>query len=51
MKWNKLEVYPGPFISALYKAALGHERWRRAMQEELDALEANRTWTVCSLPP
>lgn len=34
-----------------YKEALRHSCWRDAMRKEIDALAANGTWTLASLPP
>jgi hypothetical protein len=34
-----------------YKAAAKEERWRKAMQDEIIALERNHTWDIVDLPP
>ena len=34
-----------------YEEASKHLRWKHVMQEELNALEENHTWTIASLPP
>ncbi|KAL2240231.1 UNVERIFIED_CONTAM: Retrovirus-related Pol polyprotein from transposon RE2 [Sesamum indicum] len=34
-----------------FKQAQEKVEWRKAMQEEIDALEKNRTWKVTDLPP
>lgn len=34
----------------LFAEAVKDSRWRLAMQEEIQALEDNNTWTLCSLP-
>jgi hypothetical protein len=34
-----------------FAEAVKYERWRQAMQNEIDALENNCTWTVETLPP
>ncbi|BBG97646.1 RmlC-like cupins superfamily protein, partial [Prunus dulcis] len=34
-----------------FAEAVRDPTWRRAMHEELDALHANRTWTLTTLPP
>ncbi|GKC62254.1 retrovirus-related pol polyprotein from transposon TNT 1-94 [Tanacetum coccineum] len=33
-----------------YKQAITHERWVKAMKDELAALERNETWTITSIP-
>ncbi|KAL9237818.1 hypothetical protein vseg_012322 [Gypsophila vaccaria] len=33
-----------------FKEAMGDARWRKAMSEEIAALESNNTWTVSDLP-
>lgn len=32
--------------SRSYKEAVVHERWRNAMQKEMQALERNHTWDI-----
>ncbi|XP_019189152.1 PREDICTED: uncharacterized protein LOC109183502 [Ipomoea nil] len=34
-----------------YQEAVQHECWRKAMQDEITALERNNTWKLVSLPP
>lgn len=34
-----------------YSQGVRHSHWREAMATELQALEANHTWTLSSLPP
>lgn len=34
-----------------FKAAVQYDRWRAAMNAELDALELNDTWEITELPP
>lgn len=34
-----------------FKEAITHEGWRKAMQEEIDALEEQGTWVLEELPP
>jgi hypothetical protein len=34
-----------------YAEAASHSHWQEAMQSELAALEANKTWSLTSLPP
>ena len=34
-----------------YKAAVTHECWRKAIEAELNALSANKTWVLTDLPP
>lgn len=34
-----------------FSKAVKDLRWRLAMQSEIQALENNKTWTLCSLPP
>lgn len=34
-----------------YSVASRDSKWRAAMREEIDALEANGTWTLEDLPP
>lgn len=34
-----------------YKEASRESRWRKAMQDEIDALERNDTWEIVDLPP
>lgn len=34
-----------------FKEAMQHEGWRQAMTTEIQALENNGTWEMCSLPP
>lgn len=33
-----------------YKEAVRDEKWVKAMNEELDALEENHTWEITDLP-
>ncbi|GKB05169.1 retrovirus-related pol polyprotein from transposon TNT 1-94 [Tanacetum coccineum] len=40
------ESYPNTFVEAI-----NDERWRVAMQKEIEALENNSTWTIIDLPP
>ncbi|XP_021768619.1 uncharacterized protein LOC110732941 [Chenopodium quinoa] len=37
--------------SSSFKEAVKYVGWRKAMQDEIDALECNVTWTVEDLPP
>jgi histone deacetylase 1/2 len=41
---------PSP-IPKTYRGALQDPHWRRAMQDEFDALVHNRTWTLVPRPP
>lgn len=34
-----------------FKQAVKHKKWVQAMNEELEALEANKTWVITNLPP
>ena len=34
-----------------FKEVIQHDRWKEAMQHELDALESNETWYLMNLPP
>ena len=34
-----------------YRIAAQQEKWKRAMQEELEALKQNATWSILPLPP
>ncbi|XP_074300473.1 uncharacterized protein LOC141631744 [Silene latifolia] len=34
-----------------FKEAICDSRWKKAMEEEIDALKANKTWSVVDLPP
>jgi len=34
-----------------YNEASKHSCWQQAMQDELNALATNNTWTISSLPP
>ncbi|KAF0933728.1 hypothetical protein E2562_019206 [Oryza meyeriana var. granulata] len=36
---------------ATFAEAENHQSWRRAMIEELDSIESNRTWRLVPLPP
>ena len=33
-----------------FEQAMGKEKWEKAMDEEMDALEANATWELVPLP-
>lgn len=35
----------------LFKDVIKHVRWRKAMREEINALENNDTWEIIDLPP
>lgn len=45
---DALNVNKGP---KSYKEASKHERWRKAMRDEIDALEKNKTLEITDLPP
>ncbi|XP_074301266.1 uncharacterized protein LOC141632636 [Silene latifolia] len=34
-----------------FREAIRDPKWKKAMEEEIDALEANNTWSVVDLPP
>ncbi|XP_019174211.1 PREDICTED: uncharacterized protein LOC109169771 [Ipomoea nil] len=34
-----------------FQEAIQHDHWRKAMQEEINALQRNNTWEVVDLPP
>lgn len=34
-----------------FQEAIQTPEWREVMAKEIDALELNNTWSVCSLPP
>lgn len=34
-----------------FKEAVSPSEWRAAMSKEIEALELNNNWIVCSLPP
>ena len=36
---------------ATFAEAEKHESWHRAMIEEMDSIESNRTWRLVPLPP
>lgn len=38
------------FIPRTIHEALGHSEWRSALQEEMNALQKNRTWEIVDLP-
>jgi len=42
---------PSIFIPSSYTQAMEHDCWKKAMQEELQALQENHTWDIVSCPP
>ncbi|XP_074287929.1 uncharacterized protein LOC141613093 [Silene latifolia] len=34
-----------------FKEAIRDSKWKKAMEEEIDALETNKTWSIVDLPP
>ncbi|XP_076894546.1 putative mitochondrial protein AtMg00820 [Bidens hawaiensis] len=34
----------------IYKEATGNNAWEKAMQDELDSIDKNKTWTMTNLP-
>lgn len=58
VQYNKFSNGHRNFVAAItsnveprtYKEAVREERWRKAMQNEIDALEKNHTWDITDLP-